>query len=92
MVRSYSVSIFRVSAVAVKQNKIYRVKMHAHNPQRMKNFFCDASLQPNLPYSLRKHAYSNILKILPPEKRENFQIKNLLFFIFLLKTDIVGTC
>ena len=28
---------------------------------------------------LRKHAYSNILKILPP-KTENFQIKNLIFF------------
>ena len=26
-------------------------------------------------YALRKHAYSNILKILPP-KNENFQIKN----------------
>ena len=26
-------------------------------------------------YTLRKHAYSNILKILPP-KDENFQIKN----------------
>ena len=26
-------------------------------------------------FSLRKHAYSNILKILPP-KNENFQIKN----------------
>ena len=26
-------------------------------------------------YPLRKHAYSNILKILPP-KNENFQIKN----------------
>ena len=26
-------------------------------------------------YSLRKHAYSNVLKILPP-KNENFQIKN----------------
>ena len=26
-------------------------------------------------FSLRKHAYSNILKILPP-KHENFQIKN----------------
>ena len=32
-----------------------------------------------------KHAYSNILKILPP-KNENFQIKILIFFIFLLKT------
>ena len=25
--------------------------------------------------SLQKHAYSNILKILPPKKNENFQIK-----------------
>ena len=29
--------------------------------------------------SLRKHAYSNILKI-PPPKTESFQIKNLIFF------------
>ena len=29
--------------------------------------------------SLRKHAYSNILKILPP-KNENFQIKKSIFF------------
>ena len=29
--------------------------------------------------TLRKHAYSNILKILPP-KPENFQIKILIFF------------
>ena len=35
--------------------------------------------------SLRKHAYSNILKILPP-KNGNFSDKNLIFFIFLLKT------
>ena len=34
--------------------------------------------------TLRKHAYSNILKILPPTK-ENFQIKILIFFKFLLK-------
>ena len=34
--------------------------------------------------SLRKHAYSNLLKIIPP-KNEHFQIKNLIFFIFLLK-------
>ena len=34
---------------------------------------------------LRKHAYSNILNILPP-KNENFQIKILIFFKFLLKT------
>ena len=30
--------------------------------------------------------YSNIQKISPP-KTENFQIKTLIFFIFLLKTD-----
>ena len=36
---------------------------------------------------LRKHAYSNILKILPP-KNENFHIKNLIFFyISALNTD-----
>ena len=34
-------------------------------------------------YSLRKHAYSNVLKILQP-KKENFQINILIFFIFLL--------
>ena len=31
--------------------------------------------RPYLRPSLRKHAYSNILKVLPP-KNENFQIKN----------------
>ena len=36
--------------------------------------------------TLRKHAYSNTLKILPPQNVK-FQIKkNLIFFIFLLKT------
>ena len=35
--------------------------------------------QINLHISLQKHAYSNILKILPPNK-ENFQIKNQTFF------------
>ena len=34
---------------------------------------------------LRKHAYSDIRKILQP-KNENFQIKVLIFLIFLLKT------
>ena len=34
---------------------------------------------------LRKHAYSNILKILPP-KNVKFQTKILIFIIFLLKT------
>ena len=39
--------------------------------------------------ALRKHAYSNILYILPP-KNENFQIKILIFFIFLLKNIDCG--
>ena len=39
---------------------------------------------------LRKHAYSNILKISPP-KTESFQIKILIFFTFLLKTYIMDT-
>ena len=37
-----------------------------------------------------EQAYSNILKILPL-KNEDFHIKILIFFIFLLKTEIVGT-
>ena len=40
-------------------------------------------------HSLRKHAYSNILKIWPP-KTENFQIKILILFLFLLKTIDCG--
>ena len=35
--------------------------------------------------SLRKHGHTNILKI-SPTKYESFQIKILIFFIFLLKT------
>ena len=41
---------------------------------RLRTIF-SAALRDNLPSTLRKHAYSNILKILPP-KNENFQIKN----------------
>ena len=36
-------------------------------------------------FSLQKHVYSNIMKISPP-KTESFQIKIMIFFIFLLKT------
>ena len=35
--------------------------------------------------TLRKYAYSNILKISPPKKPESFQIKILIVFIFLLE-------
>ena len=38
------------------------------------------SVSTSGPLSLRKHAYSNILKILPP-KNENFQIKYSIFHI-----------
>ena len=45
--------------------------------------FCVYRLHDFLKYyfsmSLRKHAYSNIVKILPP-KNENFQIKNSYIF------------
>ena len=37
--------------------------------------------------TLRKHAYSNILKILPP-KNENFQIK--FFYIFHVSAQNIG--
>ena len=41
---------------------------------------------------LRKHGYSNILEILPPKyKKKKNHIKILIFFIFLLKTKIMGT-
>ena len=39
---------------------------------------------PTISLSLRKHTYSNILKISPPKTR-SFQTKILIFFIFLLK-------
>ena len=66
---------------------------HNHNSQptndakrKSKQTLID-STQPTTKekYTLRTHAYSNILKISPP-KTENFQIKILMFFIFLLKT------
>ena len=43
---------------------------------------------PFVDISLRKHDHSNTckLKILPPKKNEIFQIKILIFIIFLLKT------
>ena len=40
--------------------------------------------------TLLKHAHSNILKVLPQKKNENFQIKILIFFIFLLKSTDCG--
>ena len=40
--------------------------------------------------ALRKHAYSNILKILPPKKTENFQIRNSDTFHILLKNTDCG--
>ena len=42
-------------------------------------------------FSLRKHAYSNILKILQPNKENNSDKKKSDIFQILLKTKIVGT-
>ena len=51
----------------------------------------DSRTKKNCNRALRKHAYSNILKNLPP-KKWNFSDKNSdIFFIFLLKTLIVDT-
>ena len=36
--------------------------------------------------NLRNHAYSNILKVLQPNNETFQKKKNLIFFIFLLKT------
>ena len=40
-----------------------------------KGFWIQWAVSMRIPKSLRKHAYSNILKILPPNN-ENFQMKN----------------
>ena len=53
-------------------------------------FFCSGFRSPLSPlFALRKHAYSNILKSSLP-KTESFQIKILIFFIFLLKNIDCG--
>ena len=73
-------SISSANYGVTQENGLYRVckqSTFAHSPQ-------DLACPPN-ESALRKHAYSNILKILPP-KFESFQIKILIFFIFLLKT------
>ena len=41
-------------------------------------------------YTLRKHVYSNILKISPPKKNENFEIKKSHIFHTLLKNIDCG--
>ena len=65
---------------------------HILDSQRCKGFipadnedYANAQAELSLSLALRKHAYSNILKISPP-KTESFQIKVLISFIFLLKT------
>ena len=52
--------------------------------------YSDQNLIRVLQSAVRKQAYSNILKILPP-KSGNFQIKILLFFIFLLENIDCGS-
>ena len=52
---------------------------HQHNGTGFVTTFCAKrkkwAVSEYLKISLRQHAYSNILKILPP-KNENFQLKN----------------
>ena len=67
-----------ISSIAKRKDKISRefriTAVHNNDSMGFTIFF-----------SLRKHAYSNILKILQPEK-ENFQKKIPIFFIFFLET------
>ena len=59
--------------------------MHKSRLEEISNFIIYKVMK-----SLRKHICSNILKILPPKKNENFQIKILIFFIFLLENIDCG--
>ena len=52
---------------------------------KQEDYSHEAKISRGIERIFRKHAYSNILKILSP-KNEKFQIKILIFFIFLLKT------
>ena len=75
---------------ASKLNLVYTV--YSSTPVRifrLNTVSPSVSLNLEKPNSLQNHAYSKILKISPP-KTESFQIKILIFFIFLLKTYIVG--
>ena len=69
--------IFRLVASSIL-NKTYKIR-YPGNATITKNS------PPEAPKTLRKHAYSNIMKISPP-KTESFHIKILIYFIFLLKT------
>ena len=65
---------------------------HAKSLQSILPYKCSIMTSPHtfqkLPIPLRKHAYSNILKILPP-KNENFMIKNSDIFIISAQKQIV---
>ena len=63
---------FTAAGVKCRVAAVKRLQVHHHSADYI--------------YPLRKHAYSNILKISPKKKTENFEIKKLIFFIFLLKT------
>ena len=54
---------------------------------RTRNGFISLDLEKETYFkALRKHAYLNILKILPPKNKKNSEKKILIFFIFLLQT------
>ena len=66
--------------------------LHAENEVLHRYWFANF-FDLNYMYTLRKHAYSNILKISPP-KTESFHVEILIFFILLSrnKKDYVYPC
>ena len=60
------------------------IKVHLSRPHSDQGF---ASANRIIGHPLRKHAYSNILKILPP-KNENFKRKNSDFFFHISAQNI----
>ena len=65
-------------------------KLHHYFPLTINFSLHDAVLLVIFYAPLRKHAYSNILKILPPET-ESFQIKILIFFHISTQNIDCGT-
>ena len=68
------------------QENISQLQLYNHRLRTLTQKYLSFDWRKSLNSStLRKHAYSNVLKISPP-KTESFQIKILIFFIYLLKT------
>ena len=79
-----SLSVISLDSISYFTNNIFKGTKEHIKERKSKSRFHYETL--HMTAILRKHAYSNILKILPP-RNEHFQIKkNLIFFKFLLKT------